>query len=114
MPTKDMVPGLVATGASCRRETDRPLTFAVGDQVRIKNLHPQGHTRLPRYVRGRAGVIDSYRGSFVFPDTEAHGRGENAPHVHSVKLSARELWGEDAPEKQYLYIDIWDDCMDKV
>ncbi len=113
MLTPQMVPGLVATGASCRRETDRPKSFEVGDRVRMKNIHPMGHTRLPRYVRGRVGVIDRYQGVFVFPDTEAHHKGENAQHVYSVRFTAKELWGEDAPENQALYIDIWDDYMDK-
>jgi nitrile hydratase len=51
--------------------------FKPGDRVRAKNIHPATHTRLPRYVRGRVGVIESDHGCHVFPDTAAMERGEN-------------------------------------
>ena len=76
MLTADMVPGLVATGASARIDEEVPARFAVGDRVRALNLNPIGHTRLPRYVRGKVGVVDRLHGVFVFPDTAAHGQGE--------------------------------------
>lgn len=111
--TKDMVPGLLAAGAPYTRPTDRPNRFAVGERVRMRNIHPKGHTRLPRYVRGHVGEIVAYRGSFVFPDTEAHHEGENPQHMYAVKFDARELWGEDAPDKQTLCLEIFEDYMDK-
>jgi nitrile hydratase beta subunit len=111
--TKDMVPGLVATGGSCRIDADVSPRFAPGDQIVVNNLHPAHHTRLPRYVRGKRGVVESDHGVFVFPDSSAHGQGEKPQHVYSVKFSARELWGPDASPKNHLYIDLWDDYMDR-
>src|SRR6185503_510122 len=70
--------------------------FQVGQRVRARNIHPVGHTRLPRYVRGKNGVIETDRGVQAFPDTSAYGRGENPQHVYSVRFAARELWGEQA------------------
>lgn len=109
MLTVDMVPGLVATGGSCRVDADVPPKFKIGDRVRAKNINPTGHTRLPRYVRGKVGVVDRLHGVFVFPDTAAHGGGEKPQNVYSVRFEARELWGDDAPARDCLYIDLWDD-----
>ena len=112
MLTADMVPGLVATGGSCRVDTDVPAKVEVGDRVRARNINPTGHTRLPRYIRGKVGVVDRHHGVFVFPDTAAHHKGETPQNVYSVRFDARELWGADAPAKDALYIDLWDDYID--
>ena len=72
--------------------TVRPL-FKVGQRVRARNIHPTGHTRLPRYARGKAGVVTRDHGVYVFPDTNAHFQGEKRQHVYSVRFTARELWG---------------------
>ncbi len=112
MLTVDMVPTLVSTGASCRVDEEVPARFKAGDKIRARNLNPYGHTRLPRYVRGKVGVVERNHGVFVFPDTAAHGGGEKPQNVYSVRFEARELWGEEAPEKDSLYIDLWDDYID--
>ena len=76
------------------RELDRPQRFEVGDTVRALDIHPTGHTRLPRYVRGRCGVVTHTHPAFVFPDTHAHGRGDNPQYVYAVQFTAADLWGE--------------------
>ena len=70
--------------------------FKVGQRVRARNIHPTGHTRLPRYARGKTGVVVRDHGVYVFPDTNAHFQGEKRQHVYSVRFTARELWGEQA------------------
>ena len=45
--TSEIVPGLVAGGASCRMDADVAPKFGVGDKVRAININPIGHTRLP-------------------------------------------------------------------
>ncbi|MBE7247482.1 MAG: nitrile hydratase subunit beta, partial [Actinomycetospora chiangmaiensis] len=60
-------------GFPSSRAADAPARFALGDTVLARNLHPTGHTRLPRYVRGRRGRIARVDGVFVSPDTSAHG-----------------------------------------
>ncbi len=109
--TKEIVPGLVSTGASCRIDEDVASKFNIGDAVEIKNINPVTHTRLPRYVRGKKGTVERDHGVFAFPDTSAHGKGETPQHVYSVKFSFQELWGEDAADNMYLYIDMFDDYM---
>ena len=47
--------------------------FGVGDGVRVREWHPPGHTRCPRYVRGKAGTVVRVDGVHSVPDVEAHG-----------------------------------------
>ncbi len=95
-----------------RRDVAAAPRFAPGDPVVARNLHPAGHTRLPRYIRGRAGVVDRHYGAFVFPDTSASGLGEKPQHLYSVRFTARELWGPDAGARDAVYVDLWDDYLD--
>jgi nitrile hydratase beta subunit len=94
--TVDKVQALVANGVPTSRNTTVTPKFKVGQRVRARNLNPAGHTRLPRYARGKLGTVERDHGVFVFPDTNAHFLGENPQHVYSVRFPARELWGEQA------------------
>jgi nitrile hydratase subunit beta len=89
------VPGTLTRG-SFGRQAPAPARFKVGDRVRAKNIHPPTHTRLPRYARGHAGVIEAIRGCHVFPDSTAVGGGEDPQWLYTVLFDARELWGESA------------------
>jgi nitrile hydratase subunit beta len=88
--------------------------FKVGQRVRARNISPTGHTRLPRYARGKAGIVTRDHGVYVFPDTNAHERGEKRQHVYSVRFTARELWGEGASERDCVYLDMWDDYLERL
>ena len=97
-----------------RPDADAPAPrFAVGDLVVARNLNPVGHTRLPRYVRGKRGTIDRLRGVQVFPDTNAHGLDPRPQAVYSVRFTGRELWGDVADPKQTLYIDLWESYLER-
>jgi nitrile hydratase beta subunit len=87
--------------------------FSKGDCVRARNLNPGGHTRLPRYARGKAGVIARDWGVFVFPDTNAHHAGTKPQHCYSVSFAARELWGKSANSRDRVLIDLWEDYLEK-
>ncbi len=93
-------------------DSERPVTksprFAVGETVVTRNIHPTGHTRLPRYARGKHGVIHRQHGTHVFPDSNAHGGGEQPQALYSVRFDARELWGPAAEPNQHVYIDLWE------
>jgi nitrile hydratase subunit beta len=86
--------------------------FKAGQRVIARNINPEGHTRIPRYARGRRGVIHQDWGVFVFPDTHAHGQGANPQHCYSVEFGARELWGADYPENERVLVDLWDDYLE--
>jgi len=109
----EVVPALQNRRAA-RRDEPVPPKFAPGDAVVARNLHPAGHTRIPRYVRGRRGVIDRDHGVFVFPDTHAAGLGPKPQHVYAVRFAARELWGPDASPRDSVFVDLWDDYLDPV
>jgi nitrile hydratase subunit beta len=102
-------PGL-ARGAPSAMEIADPPRFAVSDRVRAINRHPLGHTREPRYVRGRTGVIHEHYGAHVFPDLSAEGRREGR-HLYSVRFEARELWGDPARDGA-VYVDLWQDYLE--
>lgn len=90
------------------RESTAPPRFKVGDPVLTKVDHRPGHTRLPRYARGRRGVIAAQRGVNVFPDTNAHGHGEHPQHLYSICFTAIELWGPAAEPNQVVHLDLWE------
>ena len=90
------------------RPATKPPRFAVGETVVTRNIHPTGHTRLPRYARGKHGVIHRQHGTHVFPDSNAHGGGEQPQALYSVRFDARELWGPAAEPNQHVYIDLWE------
>ena len=86
--------------------------FHVGDHVRARNINPVGHTRLPRYARGKTGQITQDHGVFLFPDTNSQFRGEKRQHVYSVRFTARELWGDGASPADCVHLDMWDDYLE--
>ena len=93
---------------SAVREGQGTPRFAPGDAVVTRNFHPTGHTRLPRYARGKRGVIHVVHGTHVFPDTNAHGLGEAPQPLYSVRFEAGELWGESAEPNQHVHLDLWE------
>ena len=88
-------------------------SFKARQRVRARNINPTGHTRLPRYARGKIGVIVRDHGVYLFPDTNAHFQGEKRQHVYSVRFAARELWGESASPLDSVHLDLWDDYLER-
>jgi nitrile hydratase beta subunit len=103
---------IAVAGASARVDHPVAALFKVGEQVRVRNINPSAHTRMPRYVRGKLGRIERDHGVFVFPDSHAAGQGEKPQHVYVVRFSARELWGPQANARDQLLIDLWDDYLE--
>lgn len=101
---------LLALGSSARVDVEVPARFAVGARVRVKNLHPMGHTRMPRYCRGHVGTVEIDHGVYVFPDSHAMDQGKQPQHCYNVRFSAGELWGHAGPDT--VRIDLWDDYLE--
>jgi nitrile hydratase len=95
-----------------RTERGAPPRFKVGDHVSTRNIHPTGHTRLPRYARGKHGIVHLDHGTWAFPDTRAAGLGPKPQHCYSVRFTARELWGPNASPRDAVYLDLFDDYLD--
>jgi len=103
---------IVREGGSSKRETSQAPRFKPGDKIAVRNIHPSGHTRLPRYIRGKRGAIERVHGVFILPDTNAHGRGKNPEPVYTVRFDAREVWGEQAAVRDSLYVDLWESYLE--
>jgi nitrile hydratase len=109
---RENVPRHLQNRRAARLDDPVPPKFNAGDVVIARNMHPPSHTRIPRYVRGRQGVIDRDHGVFIFPDTHAAGLGQKPQHVYAVRFAARELWGPEAHPHDAVYVDLWDDYLD--
>jgi nitrile hydratase len=105
-------PDYAPTGPGSLRAVEEAPAFAVGESVRAKDMSPAGHTRLPAYVRGHAGRIESIQPGHLLPDTHAHFQGENPQHVYTVSFDSRELWGDDA-ESFRLTIELFETYLEK-
>jgi nitrile hydratase beta subunit len=110
--TADAVPQMIARGNPVRRDVAVAARFKAGQHVRARNINPSGHTRLPRYARGKVGTVERDHGVFVFPDTNAHFQGEKPQHLYSVRFAARELWGEEAEPRDAVHVNLWDDYLE--
>jgi nitrile hydratase beta subunit len=83
-----------------------PPRYAVGDEVIARNEHPAGHSRMPRYVRGRRGVIHNHHGVHLFQDEVDEDIGQQ--HLYTVKFAASELWGSRAHPNDVVYAELSD------
>jgi nitrile hydratase len=106
------VEAALRTSRTSKADEDVAPRYKVGDAVVTRNINPLGHTRLPRYARGKRGVVVLDHGVWVFPDTAGNGRGRHPQHCYTVRFSARELWGDDAPARDTVHIDLWDDHLE--
>ena len=105
-PKAAMIPGILAAGSPYSRPSRAAARFAAGDKIRTQNKNPEGHTRLPRYARGKSGEIVSEHGAHVFPDSSAHGLGEDPQWLYTVCFTAKELWGHATDDT--VMIDLWE------
>lgn len=87
--------------------TGEPV-FAAGQVVRARNLNWEGHNRLPRYVRGRAGIIERVNGWYVIEDDHAERLGRNPQPVYTVGFDGREIWGPDSEPNLRVYLEFWE------
>jgi nitrile hydratase len=99
---------VVDHGGTKRRDSDAPPRFAVGDRVRARDLHVEGHTRLPRYARRRAGTVVADYGVYAFADALAAGEGEAPERMYCVAFDAQELWGETAEPGCTVRLDLFE------
>ena len=106
------VAAVLAKGGPCNRPVAGEPRFQVGDRIRTHNFNPETHTRLPRYARGKFGVVEAVRDGFVFPDTNAHGKGETPQYVYTVVFAAPEIWGDGADPTLTVSIDAWESYLE--
>jgi nitrile hydratase subunit beta len=102
------VAAVLRRGGPCDRPVPNPARFAIGQQVRARNINPAGHTRLPRYVRGHVGTIELTHGGFVFPDTNADLAGEHPQWCYTVRFAGTEIWGAETDPTVSVGVDLFE------
>jgi nitrile hydratase beta subunit len=102
------------TRGSFGRAPRAPARFKAGERVRTRNIHPVTHTRLPRYARGRVGIIECVRGYHVFPDSSAIGQGENPQWLYTLRFEGRELWGESGDPNLKVSIEAFEPYLEPI
>jgi len=83
----------------------------VGDQVRVREWHPPGHTRCPGYIRGHVRIVTRSDGRFSIPDVEAHSTHRVSEATYSVRFAADELWNDGQPGVT-VNVDLWDNYLE--
>ncbi len=112
-PSQPVRPDYKPTAEGSLRVVDTTPAFAIGERVRAKNMARPGHSRLPRYLRGHTGVVESVQPASVLPDTNAHFEGENPQYVYTVRFDARELWGAES-EPFALTIEMFESYLEEI
>ncbi len=82
--------------------------YSMGDDVRVREWHPHGHTRAPRYVQGRRGTIVRVHGVADVDDIRAHGGGSVTDPFYAVQFTSRELWGESGGPGEVVHVDLFE------
>jgi len=115
MPERLPAPPRPLAAPASRVEVQQKPAFKIGQRVRARNLNPEGHTRLPRYTRGRVGTVVRFNGAFALQDTDTNGiwLGGRAQEVYTVRFTAREVWGKGAPPHDTVHVDLWEDYLER-
>ena len=108
----DQVPA--PSQAENQRSLPSPPRFATGDPIRTRSDVTPGHTRLPRYARGKAGRIVCCHDGWVYPDRSAHGDGEAPEHLYTVAFTGPTLWGADADPTLRVHLDLFEPYLEFV
>lgn len=106
------VPAVLASGGPSERGLDTSARFKAGDKIRTIKAHPSGHSRLPAYARDKAGIVEAVRGTHVFPDTNAHGKGEQPQWLYTIVFDGQDLWGVDSDAGLTVTIDAWESYLE--
>jgi len=102
----------VAENPTAEQRPQPRARFAVGSAVAVRDVHPRGHTRVPRYVRGKRGRILHVAPPFSFPDAAAHGLEHRSEHTYHVEFQASELWADVAEGNATVVVDLWDSYLE--
>jgi nitrile hydratase len=114
-PIRLPAPARPLSAPASRVESQQKPAFKIGQRVRGRNLNPEGHTRQPRYTRGKVGTVVRYNGAFALQDTDTNGiwLGGRAQEVYTVRFTARELWGAGASARDTIHVDLWEDYLER-
>jgi nitrile hydratase subunit beta len=105
-PRSDAGPALTELLSSMPSEgTPR---FRVGDVVTVREWHPKGHTRCPRYAQGKRGVVVRVNAHDHLPDLEVASGEVRLERTYAVRFDARTIWGDPASANEHLHLDLFE------
>jgi hypothetical protein len=95
---------------------EKPI-FKPGDAVRILDRSPIGHYRVPIYLRGKTGKVDSVIEP-VGIDNEQEGYGRNAGmklHYYRIAVPMTEIWPDyKGSPRDGLYIEVYETWLEEI
>lgn len=97
---------------ACEAKVTNQPRFAANDRVTVRDIHPTGHTRVPRYVRGKTGHIVQSTPEFEFPDLAGHAKPAHKEPTYLVEFAAAELWPNAGETRESVVIDLWESYLD--
>jgi nitrile hydratase len=114
-PAQLSAPPRPLSAPAARVDAPAKAAFKLGQRVRARNIQPEGHTRLPRYTRGKAGTVIRLNGAFALQDTDAKGLwlSGRPQQVYTVRFASRELWGSQSSPRDAIYVDLWEDYLER-
>lgn len=108
-PPKTEQDARAATIASAR--FDGPFNgspaFTSGDRVMVSPNAPPGHTRLPQYVRGRAGRVIAFHGAHGVPEDNVKNVKTFEP-LYTVAFALGDLFEEQQGSADQINVEIWE------
>jgi nitrile hydratase len=87
--------------------------FVPGQRVRVRRMHPAGHTRCPRYVRGALGVVERVRGAEELPDVAVYRKDAPVEPVYAVVFRSDALWGQGEEPPWTVALDLWESYLEE-
>jgi nitrile hydratase beta subunit len=88
------------------------VQFELGETVQVCNMHIKGHSRMPKYVRGKRGVVTHIAPVFPYASAAGHGMDAKEEPTYHVKFNAKDLWS-DASENATVVVDLWESYLEK-
>lgn len=86
--------------------------FEIGSRIKTRNIHSEGHNRLPRYVRGKPGEVTNFYGIHALQDALPTGQSAPLEPLYAVQFDAKELWGESAEPNSTVTLDMWESYLE--
>ena len=78
----------------------------------VRDVHVKGHTRVPRYVRGKSGIVIHVAPPYSLPDAAAHGHPPRHEPTYHVEFAAHDLWGRNADANVSVVVDLWESYLE--
>ena len=90
--------------------------FATGDRIRILTRSPVGHYRVPVYLRGKTGVVETViEPAGIDNEEEAYGRNAGMKrHYYRIALPMTEIWADyNGSPRDGLHIEVFETWLER-